>query len=583
VNSELSPSRFTQAMHHMKESLAWAQSFDDWVDNAIHSTGYTTPIPAPTLESLAKNTVLTPWFSCFQRQLFAYQTTLHQPLSIGQRIEQLLAILQEAFTPNALILTPVLAACEQPVSWLLRPGHAITRLENYTSDSALHIALGDGRRHLLSLPLKETGHALLQWSFPPEAEVITSVKESIIKTYWLPLLYAALTDDRLRSQINRHQTLYQVARMANTTNDKEELLDEYLRFMAPLLGAAHIATLFPASNDPNSRVQWEWMPFQYSQGCYTEPPRFADIHAEAVPESILAFLEQRVFFNPGIRQFTEQSELHYMIEANLPAGVTLGNIASRCFYTVAPFEMAGRSVEAGQTIQPFGLIFVHDQPWSNAQQALLAEANQWIWQAFQRSQEHERMLHLSNFDELTGLMNRRAMQARFIMEAERAVRNKQPLSIAVLDIDFFKQFNDQHGHLVGDNVLRVLSEHLATHVRRADVVCRFGGEEFVLLLPETSEDEAWELVDRLRDNVARTLKVPVVGMNGQETWKPVTFSGGVHQVNLAQVEGNLLSVLNANEWQIILNEALKKSDAALYIAKQEGRNKVFKAKGSPSL
>jgi hypothetical protein len=80
--------------------------------------------------------------------------------------------------------------------------------------------------------------------------------------------------------------------MANTTNDREELLDEYLRFMSPLLGAAHIATLFPADNAPNSVIQWEWMPFEYQQGCYIEPPRFADIRAEQVPEQIVAFLTQ---------------------------------------------------------------------------------------------------------------------------------------------------------------------------------------------------------------------------------------------------------------------------------------------------
>jgi diguanylate cyclase (GGDEF)-like protein len=583
-----SASRFSQAMYHMREALAWAQRYDDWLEenstaHPPHTSAQRYPISEQSVEQAYQRLIHEPWFLLFQQHLMAYQQTLHQPLGISFRFQHLLNALVETFGAEAIILTPVLSTTVQPEAWLFRrDAGVITRLKNYTTDAHLHLALGEGRRYLLSLSLKEAGQVMLQWSFPTTHKGVSTVQEAAIKTYWLPLLYAAMMDERLRLQVDKHQALYQVARIANTTTDCQELLDQYLRFMAPLLGASHVATFLPAAEsffhksgaDP-AALQWHWVSFDFHQGEYVAPPRFSEIAPELLPEEISLHLSQHVFFHAGVRQYTEDSHLHHMLKQHLPATLCNTLETSRRYYSLVPFNASSRSLEHSSLPPPYGIMMVHEQPWDAFQHEILLEANQWIWQSYQRTQEHERAMYLAHYDELTGLMNRRALQERFIMEAERAVRNRRPLSLAVLDIDFFKQFNDQYGHLVGDDVLRLLSRYLNAHIRRADVLCRYGGEEFVLLLPETHGKEAWELVDRLRENVALHLKVPT--HQPEEIWKPVTFSAGIQEVDLSQAEGAVLSTLNVNEWHVIFNEVLKDADAALYLAKQDGRNRVERA------
>jgi diguanylate cyclase (GGDEF)-like protein len=160
----------------------------------------------------------------------------------------------------------------------------------------------------------------------------------------------------------------------------------------------------------------------------------------------------------------------------------------------------------------------------------------------------------ANTDPLTGIYNRRMLYTLGEPAFELARRHTLPLSVAMIDIDNFKRVNDQFGHAVGDQVLCSLSRFIQTHIRGADIFGRFGGEEFVIVLPETSSEGAVFFVDRLRKSI-------------QEH----PFGIGELPIGLTISVG--LSTLIHNQDQIIDN-LIDKADKALYQAKQAGKNQV---------
>jgi diguanylate cyclase (GGDEF)-like protein len=137
------------------------------------------------------------------------------------------------------------------------------------------------------------------------------------------------------------------------------------------------------------------------------------------------------------------------------------------------------------------------------------------------------------------------------------MRTHSPLAVALLDIDHFKVVNDTHGHLTGDKVLRAVSDALGTVLRTYDLAGRFGGEEFVVLLPQTGEADARQIAERLRAHIG-SLSVPVSDAP-DATCISVTVS-----IGLATLEGGRREV----------TELLAAADAALYYAKETGRNRV---------
>jgi len=116
----------------------------------------------------------------------------------------------------------------------------------------------------------------------------------------------------------------------------------------------------------------------------------------------------------------------------------------------------------------------------------------------------QRLLHLGARDRLTGLYNRGHFDRALPLEFERSARYQRPIALAILDIDHFKQVNDDFGHPVGDRVLRTIADQLAAGVRRTDLVARYGGEEFVVLFPETTRDNALARIEALRRKVAES-------------------------------------------------------------------------------
>ncbi len=119
--------------------------------------------------------------------------------------------------------------------------------------------------------------------------------------------------------------------------------------------------------------------------------------------------------------------------------------------------------------------------------------------AIYRAQRDEELRRLAQTDGLTGLANHRAMREGLAREIARAQRSGKMVAIVVVEVDGFKQINDRHGHLRGDEVLRAVGDVLWTGCREMDLAARFGGDEFLLLLPETSKDDAAQVATRLRD------------------------------------------------------------------------------------
>ncbi len=158
-------------------------------------------------------------------------------------------------------------------------------------------------------------------------------------------------------------------------------------------------------------------------------------------------------------------------------------------------------------------------------------------------------------DRLTRVANRPTLLAQLFQEVERAARYGRPLTIAFIDLDHFKVVNDTYGHSVGDSVLRAVAEVFRTNTRDSDFIGRYGGEEFVLILPETSVDEATNVVEKLRHLILK-LRVP----SGSGDDLAVSISIGV-----AGGHGTLLRV----------DEMLRDADAAMYSAKSLGRNQTY--------
>jgi diguanylate cyclase len=158
-------------------------------------------------------------------------------------------------------------------------------------------------------------------------------------------------------------------------------------------------------------------------------------------------------------------------------------------------------------------------------------------------------------DTLTGLPNREAYGERVHNEMLRWQRYQHPLSLAVLDIDFFKKVNDQHGHQMGDKVLKAISTSVANRLREVDFIARFGGEEFVLLLPETSAEDALSMLNRTRERLAKT-HMRSKKENDEETKFTVTVSIGISEFR----EGDTA------------DDVFERADKALYEAKENGRD-----------
>lgn len=167
-----------------------------------------------------------------------------------------------------------------------------------------------------------------------------------------------------------------------------------------------------------------------------------------------------------------------------------------------------------------------------------------------------RLLKESNTDQLTGLANRRSMDKRLKEEWARADRNQSPLALVMLDIDFFKNYNDHFGHQAGDDCLKIVAKVLRQSGQRAgDLAVRYGGEEFLLILPGTDIVTAQQLAEKTCASIAG-FKIP----HQHSPLGILTLSAGVAVVSHKNYQNS--------------GELLRAADSALYLAKENGRNQV---------
>lgn len=166
---------------------------------------------------------------------------------------------------------------------------------------------------------------------------------------------------------------------------------------------------------------------------------------------------------------------------------------------------------------------------------------------------NDRLSDLAMTDPLTKLLNRRALLAKMTEELERARRHNSVISIGIVDVDHFKSFNDMEGHLCGDEALKKVAQILTSNLRKTDFICRWGGEEFLVVMPETKTPNAQEICNRLRTAVENT------EFRGQQNNAYLTISIGL-----------ALYPKNGTDGEALFQAA----DEALFEAKRLGRNRV---------
>ena len=175
--------------------------------------------------------------------------------------------------------------------------------------------------------------------------------------------------------------------------------------------------------------------------------------------------------------------------------------------------------------------------------------------SIQLQEAYRRIEELAELDELTGAYNRRSIMRMLDSEVVRAHQQGIPCSVALIDLDWFKRINDAHGHPIGDEVLRTFAITVFANVRDIDRFGRYGGEEFILVLPETSASEATAILERLR------LIIAELDWGAFSTGMAVTISAGVAELKPDET----------------LDSLLRRVDAALYAAKGSGRNQILRA------
>ncbi len=171
---------------------------------------------------------------------------------------------------------------------------------------------------------------------------------------------------------------------------------------------------------------------------------------------------------------------------------------------------------------------------------------------------HEKLEFLAYHDPLTGLLNRRVMETALKREVSRARRYEMPLSVVFMDLDYFKTVNDTYGHETGDKLLVHLAQNLEKKSRETDIVARFAGDEFVIILPETDSDQAEALMNRIKQHLEQT---PL--MEG-ETAIPVSTSFGIASMDDIGPDEEATSIL------------LKKADERLYLKKESRKTKAVR-------
>ncbi|MHC4955634.1 MAG: IS66 family insertion sequence element accessory protein TnpA [Planctomycetota bacterium] len=335
---------------------------------------------------------------------------------------------------------------------------------------------------------------------------------------------------RLRGDEARLQALYSDAQRLNRfTNDLDTLSDQIVEIVRARLGANRVSLFLKTNEEGRLRV------------------------AEASGVDRTVKEEAVLELGSGVAgKLAERREVVHVKKAGRD-GPASGRDYANDSYLIAPL------VQGPDVI---GVICVTEryerEPFSPGDVAYMEAFAAAAAQVVQNALQFRAAEELTLVDELTGLYNRRYFERNLQMEVQRAKRYGHDVTVAMLDIDHFKAYNDCEGHQAGDGALKEVAKILQQSFRRTDSVCRWGGEEFAVIMPETTREEGngVEFVDRARRTVEEaSLKF----RDTQDRQRILTISGGVATLPL-----------QATTW----GELVKKADVALYQAKESGRNRI---------
>ncbi len=366
------------------------------------------------------------------------------------------------------------------------------------------------------------------------------------KTGLLASLFGGGREDKARSddflKAVRHRLLELLGSLCPPP-ELEEKLERLKETVAHHLEAEEIPAVLEKINlliqDIRGRVERERLELEKFLGQLTERLTHIEGALEASDSSTRAVYENRRKLDEEIEEQTRDMADRARSATDLP---TLKNLIQERVDTLrqrmADFQSEEQKLIARQQ-QQMAELMEKLHKMEEETETLRAQVQEERHQAFT--------------DALTGLPNRFAYEERLEQEYERWKRYRSPLSIIVLDVDHFKRINDTYGHQAGDKALRIIAKELAMALRKTDFIGRYGGEEIVILMPETDADSALIAAEKLRNRIEST------GFHFREKKVTITVSCGISEYRQGDTP----------------ESAFERADQALYKAKQQGRNRCI--------
>ena len=280
----------------------------------------------------------------------------------------------------------------------------------------------------------------------------------------------------------------------------------------------------------------------------------AGVTAEKCGELYRHFLsnadtEQEIIYNAGERLQTTLQTVTQLLESSARQTESFNqNLSKSSEKLASPSSGADLLSIVGQLVQDTRFMLTHNQ---TLQSQLSASTGELV----QLKQNLDTARHEALTDALTGITNRKGFDIKFLEEAAAATEGQTPLSLLMVDIDFFKKFNDTYGHQTGDLVLKLVGNTLVSCIKGQDTAARYGGEEFAVILPHTKIESSLRVAEILRTTIASK---EITNKVTREKLGQITFSIGAAEYSPGES----------------LSACIERADQALYVAKRNGRNRV---------